>query len=296
MKRRIFNLRIDRYKKWVKALPFECLWVQPQGIGETLMYPHFIEALEYAKKHKKKTMFYTNASLLTPSMSEQILETDLDSITFSIDGFSEDTFKSRVGLSWKKTLNNITVFLHMKQKGGYHTETGVRGTITDCNKWKMFNYYIFWRGKTDKIGMVREVRFPSPNELDETPYAYSDKGFSCYHIFNQPDSEDSVPAITVLNNGNVVICCQDWFNDYVMANLYETNIVDAFNNKNFNEMRKGMITGTRYPLLCEYCRLSKINKNHLLSPYNIVVELMRAHNYRGKYLSVLKALITKPKR
>jgi len=267
MKRKVYDLPLQDFKRWVKSAPY-AEWVQPQGIGEPLIYPHIVEALAYAKRLHRKTMFYTNASLLTRELSEQLLGCELDDLTFSVDGFNESTFQTRHGLSWSKVLRNIITFQQMKIQGGYSTHTKIRGTITDKNKHHMLQFYLFWRDKVDTVAMMPQVKFPARDSIDHMPYT-SGNGFRCYHIFD-PEPRPLTPAITILNNGNVVVCCQDWFSDYVMGNLYESTILDVFNSGAYNQLRHGMMTGRKYPVLCEYCRLGKLGKTHRAKPSTLL--------------------------
>jgi hypothetical protein len=269
MTREIFHLPIEVYKDWVRDCEF-VEWVQPQGIGEPLMYPWIVEALEYAKARGHKTMFYTNASLLTHDMSRAILEAGLDSLTFSIDGYNEKTFGTRAGLKWGPILANVLHFQDLRDRGGYETKTQVRGTITRLNKYRIPWYYWFWTGKVDVVTMMGEIPFPTPQVIDETPWT-SGPGFRCYHIW--PDERPLTPAITVLNNGDVVVCCQDWHCDYITGNLFHQTPLDAFNSHAYNLIRAGMETGIKYPILCEYCRLGKIKRENPANTYRYIAKV-----------------------
>jgi MoaA/NifB/PqqE/SkfB family radical SAM enzyme len=268
MRRPIFHLPLYVFKNWVRQARNETEWIQPQGIGEPLLYPDLIEALSFAKRKGKKTMFYTNASLLTHDMSESLLDVGLDSLTFSVDGFNEQSFNTRIGVNWKKVLENVRRFQKMKIQGGYATVTNVRGTITDRNKWNIFKYYYFWRKMVDVVSMMNYINFPDPEQLDKNRFAWGG-GFECYHIFN-PEPRPLTPAITILNNGNVVVCCQDWFSHYVMGNARFTKIYDIWNGEIFNKLRKFMKKGFCYPYLCEFCRLGKVRKRNRLSFFRII--------------------------
>jgi len=268
MNRRVFHLPFETYKRWVRACPESTTWVQPQGIGEPLMYPHIVDALSFAKKRGLNTMLYTNATLLTANMSEQILEAGIDELTFSIDGFNERSFETRVGASWKKVVRNVDYFHRIRNKRGYKTYTKVRATITPNNRFRIMDFVNFWIKRTDDVAMMPLVMFPTPEQLDKTPYAMSNKGFQCYHIFDV-NPRAKTPALAVLNNGNVVLCCQDWFSDYVMGNLHSQSPIEAFNSPKYAAIRHGMTTGTKYPFLCEFCRLGKIGKKHRFNLFRI---------------------------
>ena len=59
--------------------------------------------------------------------------------------------------------------------------------------------------------------------------------------------------LAVKSNGDLVICSCDRGN-YVLANLLEeSDIIEAYNNDAFNDIREAEKTGVNYPTLCHTC-------------------------------------------
>ena len=98
--------------------------VLPYWNGEPLLYPKFIEFLEYCKS--KDIINHgigafdlnTNAGILTNKKSKAILESQLfPSILFSIDATTKSTYdKVRAGGDFYQTIDNIKNFVKMREE------------------------------------------------------------------------------------------------------------------------------------------------------------------------------------
>lgn len=250
----------DLYKRIIDSCPSVGV-VHPQGLGEPLLYPHFIEALAYAKRRGKKVLFYTNAALLDNDMSERVLDVldGVDRIRFSVDGYNKDTYEAtRPGLPWKTVLANIENFQRLKDRGGYSLKTLVRMTETEENESVMKDMVGFWRERVDKVSVVREIYVPTPTELAGRNTASGDVQ-SSLHLSTLSDGtkvfcEKPFRHLTVLSDGTLVFCCRDGYGSYAMADLNEEpDILKAFNNEQFQKSRAAMREGIDYPIICDTC-------------------------------------------
>ncbi len=105
------------YKKIIdEAADFACD-INLAHRGESLLFPQIEEAILYAKSKKLFTRLHTNGSLLTEELAHKILESGLDRLSFSFDGFDKDTYeRTRVGGNFENTLQNIIRFLEIKKE------------------------------------------------------------------------------------------------------------------------------------------------------------------------------------
>ena len=84
--------------------------------GESLLHPHLIEAIRYAKSQGLYTRLHTNGSLLTEDLSREIIASGLDRLSFSFDGFTKEAYEGiRRGGDFDKTIGNIIRLLQVKQ-------------------------------------------------------------------------------------------------------------------------------------------------------------------------------------
>ena len=84
--------------------------------GESLMNPRFFQMVEEAKEAGIIDIWlHTNANLLTPEVSERLIDSGITKINFSIDATTEETYdKLRVGGDFKKVIKNVKDFLKIK--------------------------------------------------------------------------------------------------------------------------------------------------------------------------------------
>ncbi len=246
----LMHMDFDLFKSIVDAAPYTTQ-VHTQGFGEPLLYPHLIEAIQYCKDRKKRVVFYTNASLLDEEMAIDLLETKVDQIRFSVDEITAKLYESlRRGLVWKEVLGNIENFQHQKKAGKYKTETVVRITQTKENTKRMRFITEFWEKRVDVVVVMPEFAIPPSAESCKEPFVVFDGKIDCSNPYEQ---------FAVRSNGDVVLCCVDWFHNYVIANIAEgpvtqERILRIFNSTRYNDLREGMETGIKCPSKCLSCK------------------------------------------
>lgn len=105
--------------------------VKLNRFGEPLLQPLLIDMIKYAKeKGIPRVYFTTNATLLTEELARKIITSGVDSITFSVDGGTAQTYeKIRRGASYKKVANNIERFAKIRQELGQKKPEMVLNTI-----------------------------------------------------------------------------------------------------------------------------------------------------------------------
>ena len=246
----LMHMDFDLFKSIVDAAPYTTQ-VHTQGFGEPLLYPHLVEAIQYCKDRKKRVVFYTNASLLDEKMTIDLLETKVDQIRFSVDEITAELYEPlRRGLVWKEVLENIENFQHQKKVGKYKTETVARITETKENAERMYYITKFWANRADLVVVKSEVDIPSFADNLLEPFVTFDGMIDCPNPYEQ---------LAVRSNGDVVLCCSDWFHNYPIANIAEgpvtqERLLRIFNSNRYNALREGMETGIKCPSKCLSCK------------------------------------------
>jgi len=234
----------DLYKRIVNETKDFTSKVSPNLYGESLLYPFIVEAINYANNKGKRTILYTNASLLNENMAKRILKAGLNDIRISIDGCDKDSYEAmRGGLSWNNVLSNVDSFMRLKRKGGYRIAVIIMVCETSINRDRIKDIVSFWKKRVGHVNLGKQYYVPTPDEIEANPFV-SGKGLKCFRMSEQ---------LTVKGNGDLVICCHDYLGTYIMADLNEVDSLKGFNSKKFNKLRKSMLTGEKIPLMCLYC-------------------------------------------
>ena len=90
--------------------------------GESLLHPQLAEMIRYAKEKDISRVIHlnTNATLLTARKAEELLESEIDDITISLDAFSEETYKKIKRSGGFETLEKrIVGFFELREKRGF---------------------------------------------------------------------------------------------------------------------------------------------------------------------------------
>lgn len=246
----LMDMDFELFKKIVDAAPYTTQ-VHTQGFGEPLLYPYLVDAVKYCKERGKRVVFYTNAYALDDMMAVNLLQVGLDQIRFSVDEISKDPYEHlRRGLKWETVLKNIENFQKRKLDGYGKTETIARICRTKENEMRMDEITKFWAKRVDVVVVNPEFDVIPYDENAKYPFTTISGHIECDNPYTQ---------FAVRSNGDVVLCCVDWFHNYIIDNIAEGDItqeriLDIFNNDEYNILRYRMKTGIQCPTRCVSCR------------------------------------------
>jgi sulfatase maturation enzyme AslB (radical SAM superfamily) len=238
MKLDLYKKTIDELAPYVDKIDEMDLW----GLGEPLLDPHLFERIRYAKERNFRGIaISTNADLLVDEKQDQLLESKIDTVIFSIDGAKAETHEAiRVGVTFDKVIRYCEEIIEKRNKGNYPTRFVVRFIRQKSNRDQWDDFVNFWSPKLSKsrndVLMVHDMHDWSgdiANEEDHLKY-----------LVRQPEI-DAAPCryvndtLYVLANGNVVLCAQDWLpSSWIFGNVNDTPPLEIYNNDKYNEVRK----------------------------------------------------------
>ncbi len=223
------------------------------GGGEPLLNPHIFDMIAYAKAAGIHTRIHTNATLLTREKAQALLDSGLDFLSLSFEGYTKEIYEqTRVNAIYEVTIENIRNFLNMKSGGGYKKPYTVLQVLRPAPEDQTEEM------KAGLINMRRE--FASYAGLDEfrvvqvhnyggkvlcarrgTKARYAPCTFLWYAVF-------------VLWDGTIVPCCVDWWGEYTLGNIRDTSLEQVWNGEKMRYLRATLANG-RYQLipLCREC-------------------------------------------
>lgn len=230
---------LDLYKKIIDEVSGYAHDISLSHRGEPLMHPDIFEMVEYAKKKGLYIRLHTNGTLLTEEKTCKLLESGLDLISFSFDGYDKETYeKIRVNANFDKTLNNIATLLklkrEMKKKSPY--------TILEVIEFPEYAQEMD-QAKRKKFQMKLDSM-----HLDEFIIKKLHNWAGDYSLKTEKkNSENYLPctfpwyASVILWDGTVVPCPQDFFGNYQVGNVSNNMLSELWNNDKMVSLRKKMV-------------------------------------------------------
>jgi len=226
--------------------------------GESLLHPQFIEMIEYAKSKNLHLRLNTNATLLTEEKSSQLIKSGLDFISFSFDGFDKETYeKIRRGAKFNNTISNIINFLKIKRDLKSSTPYTllevlafpevIKENVTQ--RQKFLNYFKFL--PLDKI----EIK-PLHNWGGNLSLSSMNEKLSVGKGMKYTPCTNIWYSLTILWDGSVSPCPQDWYNEFSLGNIKERSLSEIWNSEKMVYIRRSISKGEFQKIkICRECNL-----------------------------------------
>ncbi len=215
--------------------------------GEPLFHPQLEDMIQIARDYGIGTRIHTNATTLDESRSRSLLEAGPDLISFSFDGYDKETYESvRIGADFNQTLRNIKIFLSEKKKTQLHRPYTIIQIIEPWNATPEYRERLNAFGRElrqfglDKFYVKRPHNWAgnAPGDIDGARF------IPCTFIHY---------SLTVLWDGTVCPCPQDWYGTMPIGNVHHQSISDIWNGPELTELRRRMNRRDLDGLLCHNC-------------------------------------------
>jgi MoaA/NifB/PqqE/SkfB family radical SAM enzyme len=234
------EMDFEKYKSIVdEGAEHNCPSIEPQGTNEPLLIKDFHKYIKYAfDKNYIDIMINSNGSPLTKRRSQELLDSGLTRLRFSLDAATPETYKKvRVGsIPLERVIKNIENFLELKEKGGYKLPvTGVSMCVLRQNQHEREMFEKFWINKVD---MVTFQAFYPPNYEEDFTNFFPDD-LSIKEKFSEKTETFRCPQPfqrVVIRNDNITACCNTYSNQLTLGKLKD-GIYNAWNGKLANYLR-----------------------------------------------------------
>ena len=220
--------------------------------GDPLLHPNIVEMVAIASDNNLKPYFHTNAMLLKPELSRELILAGLTYISFSIDDETKEGYeKNRLGGLFEQTIDNVRRFLEIKKNlkndlpfvviqkvdiDGRGLTKAYKALFDDLpvDQFKL-NPMHNWSGEV--LGIEVEG---DDNRLYPCP--------------------DPWQRLTICWDGTVVGCCNDMLQKYVLGDVRENRMEQIWNGEKMKELRRLMKSGENACIpLCKGCTFLSVD-------------------------------------
>lgn len=233
----------DAYRAGAREL---CL----SSTGEPLLNRNLEKYIRQAKALGYTYVFFnTNGYLMDRSRAESVLAAGVDSVKFSINAGSAGTYKLVHGIDgYERVIENLIEMSRLRKEIRpqcklYVSFVAVRQTRGEAAglESKIGTYIddFVAMNANSRGGSIREVEGILSAGGDEFSYQYP-----CSQLFHN---------LYVSAEGYVNICCQDFDNLTVVADLRETDVESAWHSEKFTAFRRKYLKKDLAHTLCANC-------------------------------------------
>src|SRR5215510_11823769 len=116
------------------------------GLGEPFMDPKIFDRIEFCHRHSVSTLLSTNGTFLDEACATHVLDSPLEQITLSFDGFKKETIEFyRKGAKFEKVRDNFVRFARMKHERHSRLQIVVQMVRMDGNAAEVDDFLGFWK-------------------------------------------------------------------------------------------------------------------------------------------------------
>lgn len=243
---------MTRFPTKVKVLRFV-------GIGEPLLHKNIVDMVEYAvsKGVANTVEILTNASLLTPKMTDSLIVAGLSRLVVSLQGTSKGKYREvcDVSIDFDNFIENLRYFYNNKGKAQMYIK------VVDCaldGKEDEQKFYDLFGDICDTIAIEYAVPIHSgvayENILKEKDKAITQFGLpvSEVHICPQPFFHMQI------NPDGKVVPCYSFEYPGIMGDCNTQSVNEIWNGQEFQQFRRKMLGGTKnVGDICANCNIIK---------------------------------------
>jgi len=261
--RPIGMLEKDFFTKTIDEIHKDLLYLIFYFQGEPYLNPDFLEMVKYAAAKKIYTATSTNAHYLNDENARKTIESGLDRLIISIDGTTQEVYQQyRIGgklekvlegarniVKWKKQMNSKTPYVFFQflvVKPNEHQIEDIKKLAEEIGvdgvRYKTAQVYDFENGNPliptiDKYARYKKQangKYTIKNSLDN----------NCWKLWH---------SCVISWDGLVVPCCFDKDADYKLGDLKKDNFATIWQDDNYKQFRKKLLTGRKNIEICANC-------------------------------------------
>lgn len=211
-----------------------CKSISLNNSEEPLLSKKVIERIKLAREHGFIDIFMnTNATLLTPEISKELINSGLTRLLIGFDGYTKETYeKIRVGANFEKVKRNIETFLELRERASAQLPiVRMSFVINEENRNEVDPFKKTWKDKVDYLAMQEYVP-PPAEDLKLNPEDKILDKYECDQPFNR---------LTIRSDGSVLPCCSFHGYNLKLGNINEMSIKDIWHSDKLNRVRSSFI-------------------------------------------------------
>jgi MoaA/NifB/PqqE/SkfB family radical SAM enzyme len=246
--RRPAKMTLDTFRRIIDDICESRPLVKLYMSGEPLLHEGLFEMIDYAAAAGCRTMIHTNATILTPEMSERVLSSPLNLLSFSFDGCSPEVYERlRPPARFHEVEANIRQFLDLRRSRGGGPRTTIEIIRMRDTEPLLDGFVDRWkRNGADEVRIVEYMTWHGLVDDRRTDSQRASPGYKpCEAPFRHA---------CILSDGTAVPCCLDVNGRMPMGSLTTRNFREIWMGNDYRRLRLAMLTGALPPdSLCDRC-------------------------------------------
>ncbi|MFQ5599646.1 MAG: radical SAM/SPASM domain-containing protein [Candidatus Krumholzibacteriia bacterium] len=213
---------------------------RPFLINEPLAEKRLPQIIDYIKRDPTaRVEINTNGGLLNAKRARELLDSGIDLVRFSIDGFSRETYEpARPGVDYDRVVENTNRFIELRDAGNHDCFVEIRMIDMPENKHEQAAYLDYWTRRADAALIVPLYRWPWSGQTEPVLKP-------CLKILDE---------MFFYTDGTSPLCCWDDAGRGIVGDVGTQTVLEIWNGAEMRAMRSLLDRGRRDLItLCSRC-------------------------------------------
>ena len=203
------------------------------GFGEPLTDLKIINRIQTIKLNfpNSKTKFYTNLNLANKLLIKKLINSGLDEINISLNGFNRQNYEKVMKIEYQKTIKNLQELIKIKKINKSDLLIRISMTLVKSNENTTTKFIKKWSPLVDSVSVnkVHDYNGSVTNIINKYKINFDKTAFPCRYLWD---------TITIDATGEIVLCCLDYESQNIFGNINISPILSSFYSPKFNLIRK----------------------------------------------------------
>ncbi len=234
------NMEDSTWKKIIDESRGHGIIYRPFLVNEPFIDPRMPEIIRYIKQDPTaKVEFNSNGNFNRSTDVPALIAAGIDWVRFSIDGFTEDTFKkSGRGGKLEKVVADVLSFVEERNRQKSNCYVEVRMIDIPENKHEQEEFVNFWSKHVDKATITALYAWPWTGQTE--PFRAP-----CPKIKEE---------MYFMTDGSAILCCWDAFGRTTVGNVKENTVEEIWLGETNQCYRDYLSRGEREKIeICSRC-------------------------------------------
>lgn len=227
----------------IKGFPAKLKLLNFAYLGEPLLHKDIASMVKMAKENDiaERIEIVTNASMLTHTLSEELVEGGLSRLRVSIQGIEESDYQdiSKYTINYKKLLNEITYLYNLSRDTDTQIYIKAVDAVLDSAE-KREAFAKMFGGICDNLNIESLVPITDKCDLSDMKQEFG-TGYFGNQIKETKICSEIFYTMVVLPNGDVIPCCTMGKPPVVLGNVLDKSITDIWKGKELRTLRKTVL-------------------------------------------------------
>lgn len=249
------NVSLETIKEIIKQCKELGIPSVEMGSGaECTLHPEIKEILKIFKTSGGMDhILITNGTLLTEELINLILDLKIERFMISVDAATAETYKKIRGGDFERLENNINKFLELRNKRNLKTPILRLSFVKQEDNIHEVNAFLEkWKDKADIVDFQDYIDHGNVDNIQDIEV----ENFICPHPFR---------SIGMLNNGDLVPCCTFFDKYFILGNIKNMTIEEAWNCDKIKALRQSFLDGKIHKV-CKNCYGSLTYRKEMAVP------------------------------